>query len=118
MTAQYIIDKPSVNNSNIADLLHSKIQELTREATFKGLKATLLQPKYVFPANRLPRNATDIDNMADDNPDKEGFRRAQSAEIASLVAMGTWSQDEVIPDNISTKLIGSCKFIYSKKNPS
>ena len=89
---------------NIADLLRTKIDELTLEAAYKGSKASLLQPSNIFPANRLPRNSTDIDNMADDNPDKQGFRLAQTAELASIVAMGTWSQDEVLPDNISNKL--------------
>ena len=115
MTAQYIVDKPSANTNILADLLRTKIAELTLEAAYKGLKASLLQPKYIFPANCLPRNSTDIDNMTDDNPDKHGFRLAQSAELASIVAMGTWSQDEILPDNISNKLIGSCKFVYTKK---
>ena len=115
MTAQYMVDHPSANNNIENDILRTKVQELTLEAAYKGLKASLNTPRYVFPANRLPRNNTDIDNMADDNPDKEGFRRAQATELASIVAMGTWSQDEVIPDNISKKLIGSCKFVYTKK---
>ena len=53
--------------------------------------------------------------MSDDNPDKAGFRNAQHAEIQSIVAMGTWQPHELIPDNISKKLIGSCKFVYTKK---
>ena len=29
--------------------------------------------------------------------------------------MGTWQPNEIIPENISKNLIGSCKFVYTKK---
>ena len=33
---------------------------------------------YIFPANRLPRNRLDIDRMAIDNPDRNGFIIAEA----------------------------------------
>jgi hypothetical protein len=70
---------------------------------------------YVFPANRLPRNQTDIDNMAGDNPDKEGFCKATKAEISTVFGMGTWDPNEKLPEKIDKKLIGSSKMVYTKK---
>ena len=50
---------------------------------------------YIFPANRLPRNKIDIDNMADSNPDKKGFLDAIDAELSQ---MSKWKL--VIPTKI------------------
>ena len=70
---------------------------------------------YVFPDNRLPRNNTDILNMSDNNPDKQGFINATQAELAAVLGMGTWNPQEIVPDKIEKKLIGSSKFVYTKK---
>ena len=59
------------------------------EASYKVLLASLPILKYVFPVNRLPRNSNEITNVSDDNSDKKEFRRAQSAELAFIIAMGT-----------------------------
>jgi hypothetical protein len=80
-----------------------------------NLAKSTIKPTYVFPINRLPRNRIDIERMAIDNPDRKGFIDATAKEIQSIVSMGTWNPNEKLPENIAKNLIGSSKFVYTKK---
>ena len=53
--------------------------------------------------------------MALDNPDRQGFIDATAEEIRSILHMGTWNPQEVLPDTITKDLVGSSKFVYAKK---
>ena len=62
---------------------------------------TTTKPTYVFPTNRLPRNRHDIDRMALDNPDRQGFIDAEKSEIQSILNMGTYNPNEILPNPIN-----------------
>ena len=49
--------------------------------------------------------------MSLDNPDRRGFIGA----INPNKSMGTWNTNQVIPQNIYRKLIGTSKFVYTKR---
>ena len=53
--------------------------------------------------------------MALDNPDRQGFIDAEKKEIQSILNMGTYNPNEQIPTNINKNLIGTSKFVYTKK---
>ena len=72
------------------------------------------KPTYVFPVNRLPRNHHDIDRMALDNPDRQGFINAEKSEIQSILNMGTYNPNEILPNPINKPLLGNSKFAYTK----
>jgi len=76
---------------------------------------TATKPTYVFPANRLPRNRHDINRMALDNPDRQGFIDAEKTEIQSILNMGTYNPNETLPNPIDKTLLGNSKFVYTKK---
>ena len=65
------------------------------------------KPTYVFPADRLPRNRHDIDRMALDNLDRQGFINAKKTEIQSILNMGTYNPNETLPNPINKTLLGN-----------
>jgi len=77
--------------------------------------ATSSKPTYVFPANRIPRNRHDIERMAMDNPDRQGFINAEKTEIQSILNMGTYNPNDIIPSPMNKSLLGTSKFVYAKK---
>ena len=65
--------------------------------------------------NLSSRNQTVINNMAEDNLDKEGFMKATHAEILAVFRIGTFGPNEKLPEKIDKKLIGPSKMLYAKK---
>ena len=53
--------------------------------------------------------------MALDNPDRQGFIDAEKNEIKSILNMGTYNPNKILPNTINKTLIGNSKFVYTKK---
>ena len=53
--------------------------------------------------------------MALDNPDRQGFIDAEKTEIQSILNMGTYNPNEILPNPINKTLLGNSKFSYTKK---
>ena len=49
------------------------------------------------------------------NPDRSGFIIAEAKEIHSILSMGTWDPNAILPTTIAKELVGSSKFVYTKK---
>ena len=75
-------------------------QYIEKSNIVANLAKSKITDNYVFPSNKLPRNRLDIDRMALENPDRQGFIDATAKEIQSIVSMGTWNPDEKLADNI------------------
>ena len=117
LTSQYLLDHPPGPGATKA----TKKRAANAVQTYTSRK-----PQYVSPlplpfdsTRRLPRNMTDVNAMADDNPDKAGFRLSTTAEIKSWRDMGAYNPDEVLdPEQIKLSKIGGSKFVFTKKyNP-
>ena len=120
MTAKYLLDNPVSNfrkssHNSILRNYYCKSHLAIFEQKFSHI-AKSQHPVHTLPGHtRLPRCHQDIQRMALDNPDREGFIKATATEIASIRSMNTWDPADNIPLTIPKSDIGCSKLVYDKK---